>query len=98
MMTLTDKLNLVVDTYCGHVKRSRSRVSVIVFGDGLRLDGIASGRDLNTRSWEKGMGWFSANWPEGLDWPEGVERPAADRPPTLSPVGRGSEVPAEATP
>lgn len=103
MMTLTEKLNRVVDAYCAHVRRSRSRVSFIVFGDGSRLDGIAAGKDLNTRSWERAMAWFSANWPEGLDWPAGVERPEAATSsalpltPALSPAGRGGDA-AEAAP
>lgn len=75
MLTLTDKLMKIADAYCAHVRRSRSRISAVVFGDGMRLDGVAGGRDLNTRSWEKAMTWFSANWPEGLAWPEGIERP-----------------------
>ncbi len=76
MIALTDRLLRLADAYCGHVNRSRSRVSAIVFGDGMRLDGVAAGRDINTRSYEKAVRWFAANWPEGLDWPEGVERPA----------------------
>jgi hypothetical protein len=74
-MTLTDRLLLVTDTYCAAIGRSRSRISTIVFGGGDRIDGIAQGKDLNTRSYEKAMTWFAANWPEGVDWPEGVERP-----------------------
>jgi len=78
-LTLTDRLLLVSDTYCAAVHRSRARVSTIIFGGGDRIDGIATGKDLNTRSFEKAMAWFSSNWPEGADWPEGVERPTPAR-------------------
>lgn len=74
-MKLTDQLLTVCNAYCGHVKRSRSRISTIIFSSGDRLDGIAAGKDLKTGSYERAMAWFSANWPEGLAWPEGIERP-----------------------
>lgn len=75
MMTLTDQLLCVADLYCAAVQRSRSRLSTIIFGDGMRLDGVAAGKDIQTRSFERAMAWFSANWPADLAWPEGVERP-----------------------
>lgn len=75
MIALTDRLVRIADLYCAHVRRSRSRISAIVFGDGMRLDGVAAGKDLNTRSYEKAIRWFSENWPADLAWPEGVERP-----------------------
>jgi hypothetical protein len=75
VMTLIDQLLTVSDTYCTAVERSRSRVSTLIFGDGGRLDGLANGKDLNTRSLERALDWFAANWPEGTVWPEGVARP-----------------------
>lgn len=74
-ISATTSLILLSDRYCGS-RISRSRLSTIVFNDGKTLDRIAAGGDLNTRSYEKAVRWFAANWPEGLDWPEGVERPA----------------------
>jgi len=74
-MKLTDQLLAVAVKYCEAVRLSRGRVSTLVFGDGMRLDGIASGKDLNTRSYEKAMLWFSSNWPDALPWPDGIERP-----------------------
>lgn len=73
--SFTGRLLLISDTYCASVHRSRSRISTLIFGEGTRLDGIAAGKDLNTRSYEKAMAWFSANWPEGVAWPDGIERP-----------------------
>lgn len=79
MLTLCDKLLRVADVYCAAVQRSRSRISTIIFGDGLRLAGIAAGKDIQTRNYEKAMAWFAANWPEAVAWPEGVERPDGAR-------------------
>jgi hypothetical protein len=70
----TSTLLQVADCYCAWCGLSRSRVSTIVFNDGKTLDRIAAGGDLNTRSYEKALRWFSENWPVELAWPEGVER------------------------
>ena len=67
----------LADSYCEHTQRSRSRVATIIFNDGKKLDLIAGGADLTTRSFENAVLWFSANWPADLAWPEGVERPRA---------------------
>lgn len=92
MMTLTEKLIRIADTYCAHVRRSQSRISTIIFGDGLRLAGIAAGKDIQTRNFERAMAWFAANWPEGLDWPEGVERPAPEAVAAGEPDGGAAQV------
>jgi hypothetical protein len=87
MLTLTDRLLKVADAYCAKVGRSRARISTIIFGSGDRIDGVASGKDINTRSYERAMVWFSSNWPEDLGWPEGVERPE----PGAEPVAEANE-------
>lgn len=74
---LTSDLITVSDLYCAARGLSRARVSTLIFNAGKTLDGIAEGRDLGTRSFERAMAWFSANWPEGRIWPEGIERPEA---------------------
>ena len=61
----TASLITTSDSYCEAVGLSRSRVSTLVFNDGKALDRIATGGDLNTRSYEKAMLWFASNWPEG---------------------------------
>jgi hypothetical protein len=75
MIALTDQLIRVTDAYCAASGVTRSTVSNRIFMDGKRLDSIAGGTDLNTRSFEKAMRWFSANWPDGVVWPEGIARP-----------------------
>lgn len=92
-LTLTAKLIRAADAYCAAAGRSRSRVSTLIFGGGDRLDGVAGGNDLNTRSFEKAMRWFSDNWPAGTPWPEGVERPT---PAVAAPVAEAASITSEA--
>jgi hypothetical protein len=76
-MQLLDQLSTVSRTYCAAVGISRARVATIIFNHGAKFDLIDQGRDINTRTFETAMAWFSANWPDGLDWPEGIDRPAS---------------------
>lgn len=78
VMTMTGQLIAVATQYCDQTGRSVARVSTIIFNDGKKLGLIGAGGDLNTRSFEKAMAWFSENWPAGADWPEGVTRPLAE--------------------
>lgn len=55
---------------------SRDRLSTIVLSGGKRLQNIASGRDLNTATFERAMQWFSDNWPDGAVWPADIPRPS----------------------
>lgn len=66
----------VAAAYCEACKLSPARVSTVVFNDGKALTRLAAGGDLTTRSFERAMAWFSANWPADLAWPDGVERPS----------------------
>ena len=75
MTTLTDHLLLVADRYGDATRRSRARVSTLLFNDGKRLARIALGGDLGTRSFEAAMAWLSEHWPDGADWPPEVPRP-----------------------
>lgn len=76
-MNLADQLVLVADTYGAAKRRSRSRISTVVFNDGKRLDSVACGKDIGVRTFERAMIWFSDNWPPGVEWPAGVHRPKA---------------------
>ncbi len=40
-----------------------------------RLQGEVS---FTARKYDQIMGWFSKNWPEGVDWPADVPRPDDD--------------------
>lgn len=74
-MTLREQLIAVTDRYSELTGRSRARVSNLVLNSGHQLDSIASGKDLNTATFERAMAWLSANWPAGEKWPDGVKRP-----------------------
>jgi hypothetical protein len=75
-MKMTTVLVRVADAYCAAIGRSRGRVSTVIFNDGKKLDQIAKGADLTTRSFERAMQWLSDHWPVGTDWPAEIERPA----------------------
>lgn len=61
--------------FCEAKGLSRSRVSTIVFNGGGVLDRVAEGGDVTTGNFERGIKWFSDNWPPGTGWPEGIARP-----------------------
>lgn len=77
MMPLTAQLILVTDAFCAASGTTRAAVGGRIFNDGKRFAAIAAGNDLQTRSYERAMAWFDANWPEGAAWPEDVDRPSA---------------------
>lgn len=79
MMPMTEQLILITDAFCAATGSSRGSVAGRVFNDGKRLDAIAAGADLKTRSFEHAIGWFDANWPMGAAWPLNVERPSLKR-------------------
>jgi hypothetical protein len=76
MNLLRSQLLTVADAYCAARGLSRARVSTIVFNAGLALDRIAAGKDLNTATWERAIGWFDENWPSTATWPREVSRPS----------------------
>ncbi len=76
-LTMRDRLLLVADLWCAATERSRSRLSTLLFSNGRRLDAIAEGGDLTTRSFERAMEWLSSEWLPDFPWPSDVPRPAA---------------------
>ncbi len=74
MMPMTKQLLALADAFCAATSSGRGSVSNRIFTDGKRLDAIANGADLTTRSFERAMEWFDSNWPAGTEWPEGVVR------------------------
>ena len=74
-MKARDALIEISDRYCAAKKLSRSRVSTILFGSGKRLDAIASGADLNTKTYEAALTHMYADWPDDAVWPTNVVRP-----------------------
>lgn len=74
VMMIAQLLQLA-EIYCTATGRSMARVSTLIFNDGKKFALLARGTDLNTRSFESAMQWFSDNWPADADWPEAVLRP-----------------------
>ena len=66
---------IIADAYCLAVGLSRSRVSTIAFNGGAVLDRVADGGDITTGNFERGVKWFSDNWPAATPWPDGIARP-----------------------
>lgn len=74
-MSLTSDLIRVADAYCAETGMSRSRLSTIIMGNGVRLDAIASGGDGRSKRLEQAMAELSALWPSGVAWPSDIDRP-----------------------
>lgn len=80
-MNAIDTLLLVAEAYASARSLSESRVSTLAFGEGTRLKHIREGGDMGARRVQRGLQWFSDNWPDGAEWPASVPRPA----PTTAP-------------
>ena len=74
-MNAIDMLLTVSDAYAAARSLSESRVSTLAFGEGTRLKHIREGGDMGARRVQRGLQWFSANWPDGAEWPAAVPRP-----------------------
>lgn len=75
---MTNQLVIVADIWCAATGKSRARLSTLIFSSGRRLDAIAEGSDLATRSFERALVWLSQTWPEGAVWPDDVARPVTE--------------------
>ena len=65
--------------YIAAEKVETTTLSWRVFGDTKKLDALFSGKDIQVRRFEKALGWFDQNWPDGATWPKGVTRPSFQR-------------------
>lgn len=74
-MNAIDTLLIVSDAYATARSLSESRVSTLAFGEGTRLKHLREGGDMGARRVQRGLQWFSENWPEGAEWPATVTRP-----------------------
>jgi hypothetical protein len=73
--SLRDQLITVCTAYASATDISMSTLSTQLLNGGGRLQAIAAGGDLNTRSFEEAMTWLADNWPENAVWPKGIARP-----------------------
>lgn len=75
--TLTTHLVTLADAYMAKTGMSSATLSERAGGDWQFFDKARDGRlNWRIRTYDRALGWFSSNWPAGLDWPEGVPRPA----------------------
>lgn len=74
-MSAIDQLLRVARVYAELEGVPLSTVSSRAFGDGKKLRALEGGADINVGRLERGLLWFSENWPEG-DWPSDIPRPA----------------------
>jgi hypothetical protein len=100
-MDRIDQFIVTSNVYCAAHGLSRSRLSTLILGSGVRIDRIEAGADIGSRTLSRAMQWLSDNWPVGTDWPAEIERPALSRPdqpgegasanpaPALAPSGAG---------
>ncbi|HEV7284032.1 MAG TPA: hypothetical protein VGN75_04175 [Kaistia sp.] len=77
-MRLLEQLTSVMMTYSNATGLSLARISTLVFNHGAKFELLQKGSDINTRSFERAMLWFSAHWPDDQAWPEGVARPVVE--------------------
>lgn len=57
-------------------KVSAATVGKRAVNDNTVLARIAAGdMGFNIRTYDKLVGWFAENWPDGAEWPADIERP-----------------------
>lgn len=67
----------VFDAYVSATQMAEGTVSRLVLNGGSRASDLRAGRsDIGIRRLERGLQWFSDNWPDSAIWPEMVRRPA----------------------
>ena len=74
-MKLLDQLTAVMKEYSSATGLSLARISTLVFNHGAKFELLEKGSDINTRSFERAMTWFSTNWPANRPWPANIARP-----------------------
>lgn len=74
-MDSIDSLLKVARAYAAAEGVDLSTASWRVFGDTKKLAAMEAGADIQVRRFERGMRWFSENWPASAAWPAGVVRP-----------------------
>ena len=58
---------------------SRSAIGLKALKDNTFFVRLGAGGGFNIRTYDRLVGWFSAEWPAGVLWPDGVEHPSDER-------------------
>lgn len=76
-MSQTKHLIELAQTLSAHEGVTHFAISMRIFRKGDFFHGlIVLGRDCQTRTAERVMHWFDANWPQDLAWPKHIPRPS----------------------
>jgi hypothetical protein len=74
--SLTLHLLTLAAAYCDRTGTAVSTLSQRAANDWRFLDRVREGRlDFRIGTYDRVVGWLSANWPVDLPWPEDVPRP-----------------------
>jgi hypothetical protein len=70
-------LRSLAEAFAKATGMARSTISRKAFRDPGLLDRIVRRKrgSFTVRTYDRGVAWFSANWPAGLGWPDEVPRP-----------------------
>lgn len=73
--TLRRHLQTCATEFAKATEREPSTVARLATGDWRFFDRINEGASFTARKYDAIMGWFSANWPDGVAWPNETPRP-----------------------
>lgn len=73
---LTNHLEQLLAAYRTRRDLQPSTIGRLGAGDGKFFERLRGGATFTVKKYDSVVGWFSANWPNGLEWPVGVPRPA----------------------
>lgn len=71
-----EKLLRVFDAYVAATDSAEATVSARFLGRGGRIADLKRGGDMGSRTIQRALDLFSAQWPAAAAWPDGVGRPA----------------------
>lgn len=73
---LRHHLLICVGAFVAHDKKiSAATIGKRSLNDNTFFSRIADGQGFTVRTYDRVMGWLSAEWPADLAWPTGVVRP-----------------------
>lgn len=79
-MSQPTHLTTLALTLAAHQGVTHFAISMRIFRKGDFFHGFITGkkRDCQTKTAERVLAWFDANWPEDLAWPSDIARPTTE--------------------
>lgn len=74
-----EQIKKLASAYSRHTDLKQTTLGVYAVNDGKFFLRLADGYDCRTKTAQKVLEWFAANWPEDLAWPESVPRPSTKK-------------------